>query len=169
MDLKELLKKFFVVSPILYQLIPVILYFATKQREFLYFAFIILVFGFGLNKTLKFGLKRVVSDNEVYKRPNVPPEGCGVYPRNDYHQDFGMPSGHTQIAFITAVFWSMYLNDKMQDKKKAKLISIGLFVLAALVGYSRIKIGCHNIQQVIAGSVIGIVVGFVAYRYGSKL
>jgi len=64
-------------------------------------------------------------------------------------REFGFPSGHTFLAFSTAVFLS--------DRWKNKSISIVLFIIATLVGLSRILVGAHFISDVIGGLIIGII------------
>jgi len=64
-------------------------------------------------------------------------------------RELGFPSGHTFLAFSTAVF----LSDRFRNKK----INIILFIVATLVGLSRILVGAHFISDVIGGLIIGII------------
>lgn len=58
------------------------------------------------------------------------------------------PSGHTTTAFALAAALAFSI--------KNKNYSIGLLLIAALIGYSRIYLGQHFMQDVLAGSVIGV-------------
>lgn len=65
------------------------------------------------------------------------------------------PSGHTTSVFALATIMALHVNRKRW----------GLFflVIAVLVGYSRIYLGQHFLQDVIAGAVLGTAIGFIVY------
>jgi PAP2 superfamily. len=73
----------------------------------------------------------------------------------------GFPSGHTFLAFSTAVFLS--------DRFKNKNISVFLFFVATLVGLSRILVGAHFISDVIGGLVIGIIFTTVVLKIEKEI
>lgn len=65
------------------------------------------------------------------------------------------PSGHSASAFAMAtVFALMYDN---------KWVSIVAFIMAALVGYSRIYLAQHFLQDVTAGAFTGVFFGMLSY------
>jgi undecaprenyl-diphosphatase len=76
-------------------------------------------------------------------------------------RDFGFPSGHTFLAFSSAVYIS--------DKVKKKYITILVFFLALLVGISRILVGAHFLSDVIGGVVIGILFSWICLKIKHKL
>jgi len=67
------------------------------------------------------------------------------------------PSGHSTCAF--ALYFSIALIVK--DKK----IKFLCFLLALIVGYSRIYLSQHFFEDVYAGSVIGVVTTFITYMF----
>lgn len=116
--------------------------------------------------------------------------GCQFNLDDILSTDYGMPSGHSQMAWAIATYiiskiikqWYNSVNDS--DKKSDKnsdtnnkvittfgyiwLILSCILVLgvATYISYSRVYIeGCHTIQQVIVGGLIGIVSGFLIYYF----
>ncbi|MEK6646527.1 MAG: diacylglycerol kinase [Candidatus Firestonebacteria bacterium] len=79
----------------------------------------------------------VVLAIKTYFRKGTPMEG-------------GMPSGHTAVAFA---IWSVIVFIAMDF-----FISFLTFLLALLVGQTRLKTGIHNIWEVIVGALIGILI-----------
>jgi membrane-associated phospholipid phosphatase len=89
---------------------------------------------------------------------------------------FGMPSGHAQTAWFVFIFAVLYLNDIIDKKKKTATnnkkiyynfwltvaVIIGL-LMSLYITYSRVSMGCHTIQQVIIGGVLGLLLGTVSY------
>lgn len=100
---------------------------------------------------------------------------------------FGMPSGHSQIAwtmgtYVICLLINRFIDNINQNSKQSNnystlsqlilddiwiLISIGVILgVMIYVSYSRVYIeGCHTIQQVIVGGVVGIVLGFIAFYF----
>ena len=78
---------------------------------------------------------------------------------------YGMPSGHAASAFVLAMFWSLYLLDtpSLTGYQKSWSVSV-LYLIASGVAYSRYRIGCHTVQQIILGSVVGSGMGYLAYQ-----
>jgi membrane-associated phospholipid phosphatase len=64
----------------------------------------------------------------------------------DLHDSF--PSGHTVTAFSTALLISYFLKNKNW--------SVLLFMVAVMVGYSRMYLSEHFFEDVVAGSVLGV-------------
>jgi len=60
------------------------------------------------------------------------------------------PSGHTVSAFASAMVITYFCRNK--------LLGFPLFLIAALVGYSRMYLSQHFFEDVTAGSAIGVVV-----------
>jgi membrane-associated phospholipid phosphatase len=65
------------------------------------------------------------------------------------------PSGHTATAFGTVTILSIFA--------KNKKISLLYLLAAILVGYSRVYLAQHFLQDVLAGAVIGVPVALAVY------
>lgn len=127
-------------------------------------------------------------------RPNGA-TNCGVFLNldNKIASSFGMPSGHSQLAWAVSTFLILYLlddnnkinikNNNKNNTKKNKntiikiltnknykiFIIIILLLFALLVSFSRVYVDkCHTIQQVIMGGLFGILSGIIGF-YGYKL
>lgn len=70
-------------------------------------------------------------------------------------KDFSFPSGHTSTAFAAAFILASF------DKKRA----FYYYILASLIGISRIYLGCHYVYDVVAGAAVGVLVGFLTTHY----
>ena len=76
------------------------------------------------------------------------------------HNFHSFPSGHTASAFALAAVLSFSV--------KNKNYSILFLLLAALVGYSRMYLGQHFMDDVFAGSVIGVLSSIICWIYLEK-
>jgi membrane-associated phospholipid phosphatase len=78
---------------------------------------------------------------------------------------FGMPSGHSQLAWFFSTYFSLKIWSSLNGNIYNKIINPRIFlliILASIVSYSRVKIeGCHTTGQVITGGIIGIISGFI--------
>ena len=98
-----------------------------------------------LNKVLKIIIKQ--------KRP-----GDGLKIMNEEYSGveiYGMPSGHAQSSFFSISF--LYL-----VKGSPSWLIVGLFI-SALTIYQRWKYRQHTVEQLFAGSVIGIGFSYISY------
>jgi membrane-associated phospholipid phosphatase len=76
------------------------------------------------------------------------------------HNFHSFPSGHTVSAFALATVLSIVV--------KNKSYSILFLILAALVGYSRMYLGQHFMDDVLVGSVIGVLSAIFCRIYLEK-
>ena len=85
----------------------------------------------------------------------------GIAPSYLYTNNYSFPSGHAVTAFIAATIILAYLGWKW---------GLASYIVAALIGISRIVLDVHYPSDVLAGAAIGIVLGglvmFAAYRLG---
>ena len=86
-------------------------------------------------------------------------KNCKFYSDDSVSKSYGMPSGHAQsISFF--VMHELMNNDDINYKIILTLVSIYMI-------YSRVKLGCHTIQQVIIGSLFGVCFYFIYNRVAS--
>jgi membrane-associated phospholipid phosphatase len=69
---------------------------------------------------------------------------------------YGMPSGHAQTAFFITVF--LYLSLKHRN-----LLYLCI-IFSLIICYQRVKFEFHSTIQVIVGSIIGSIVGYIFYQ-----
>jgi undecaprenyl-diphosphatase len=73
--------------------------------------------------------------------------------------DFSFPSGHASTAFAAAAVLAYF------DKKRRYFY----YLIASLIAFSRIYLGCHYFLDIIAGSIIGFITAKTAIKLiGSK-
>lgn len=77
------------------------------------------------------------------------------------NQHNSFPSGHTTSAFAAAVIISLFTGKKS--------VAVITFIFACLVGYSRVYLGQHFVEDVLAGSFLGVAVGTCCYWLQEKL
>ena len=73
----------------------------------------------------------------------------------EYLIPYGFPSGHTAVAFSAATVLYLELD------RKGKYI---LPLIATAVGASRLYLGVHYLSDIIAGAVLGILVGYIFFK-----
>jgi membrane-associated phospholipid phosphatase len=66
-----------------------------------------------------------------------------------------LPSGHTATAFGLATILSLFTRNKK--------LSLLYLAAAVLVGYSRVYLGQHFLQDVLAGAIIGVAAALTVY------
>lgn len=77
------------------------------------------------------------------------------------HTQHSFPSGHTMAAFAAWGTWSR-LN------KSASWGFLAVFI-AMLVGYSRMYLSQHFLEDVVAGGLTGLMIAYLASKLASKL
>lgn len=115
---------------------------SSQEKGFGHFAII-----YGQSWGIMHGMK-LVSDQAKWKpskRPLVP---------NKKDRFDGMPSGHTNSAWVAA----SYVRTFSEDYKYA---SIPLYITAAITGYSRVYAKEHTTAQVIAAATLAEIVTYI--------
>ena len=83
-----------------------------------------------------------------------------IVPLGHLSRDFSFPSGHSAASFACA--WALY-------KTAPRKYGVCALVLATLIALSRLYVGVHYPTDVIGGILIGIAVGELGFRTGSRL
>jgi membrane-associated phospholipid phosphatase len=135
---------FFVVSGIIF--------FTFYRRVALLFVYFI---GFMINFYVNHWLKTWIQD----PRPNNPISMVIVDDSSMYlgAEKYGFPSGHAQLVFY-AISFLYFVN-----KKITRTWIVCLF-MGFLTIYQRLKYRRHTIEQLLAGTLIGIITGWIILR-----
>lgn len=72
------------------------------------------------------------------------------------HRNFGMPSGHAQSVISATTFIALYFNNPY--------ILVASATQSVITLYQRYTTQRHSIEQLVAGSIIGVIVGVVFYK-----
>lgn len=91
---------------------------------------------------------------------------CGLYKDNKPSSSFGMPSGHALFCGFSFVYWYYYLN---KDSKYKKILIFIWFIISCLLALSRVYLGCHTIEQVIVGFIIGSIIALILNNINTNL
>ncbi len=128
------------------------------------FFFIVYDKKFAKNFTFSFLASGYINGvlKSTFKDPRPP---TNVDPLADYgltHTDYGFPSGHSQIAVAT---WG-YLAYEFKDQQKVKqfIPSLICSIIIFLIAISRVVIGVHDVNDIVGGLCIGIMV-LLAFMY----
>jgi membrane-associated phospholipid phosphatase len=97
-------------------------------------------------------------------RPFVYNENAPLGKKVKTQARLGFFSGHTTNAFAGAVFFATTYNDYFPDSALKPFVWGGSFLLASIVGYSRIEAGKHFRSDVLAGAVVGSAIGYFIPR-----
>lgn len=76
---------------------------------------------------------------------------------------YGFISGHACNSFGFAMFTSLLFRNKV--------FTIMIFIFALLTAYSRVYLGVHFISDIVAGAVVGTIIGLLVYEiyvFGQK-
>jgi len=108
-----------------------------------------------INILLNFFLKRIFRQ----PRPKKQLEISIPFLDGFIFKDFGMPSGHAQIAAFVTTFFLLYA-------KQYKYI-IGTIFIAITIStlYQRYKYRAHSIFQIIIGAIIGVLMGLTNFYF----
>lgn len=118
-----------------------LLLYRVLPRKFLRKLYFVVMPATVLAAAFSEGLKELVQSPRPCTGFDLCPEG------------FSFPSSHAVIAF--AAFTAIYLGF---EKRKRKYLLI--FIIPVLVAISRIAVGVHRAEDVVAGSAIGAAVAF---------
>lgn len=105
-----------------------------------------------INAILNFFLKRIIKQPRPTKQIELKiPFFDGLK-----FKDYGMPSGHAQMAAFVTTFFLLYAKDY-------KYVFGTIFTAITLATlYQRYKYRAHSLFQIIVGALIGIFMGFTS-------
>ena len=75
--------------------------------------------------------------------------------------DYGFISGHATNSFGLAFFLSLLF--------RSQFVTTSLMLWATLNSYSRINLGVHFISDIVAGFIIGALIGLLVYKIYTKI
>ncbi len=118
--------------------------------------FFILLIGFSIifiNKIL------VLSIKHYFKRSRPKPLSSNL--RSKIVQEYSFPSGHStdsfSIAFLMAHFYPLVP------------LQVGIYLLSALISFSRLYVGEHYPTDVITGALLGIIMSNMLLKLSEKV
>lgn len=80
-----------------------------------------------------------------------------------------MPSDHSQFMFFIAMYVISHLWTRRELRGRSFVVSYTVILgVCLIVGYSRLYLGVHTVEQVVVGAVVGIVGGRVWYLFTKK-
>jgi len=132
---------------------PQILFIVTiillwKHHIYWYGYLVFFVVSSLINKIIKITIKQ--------RRPN---NGKSILENEEKYysgmEQYGMPSGHIQSCLYSITY--LYL------VKPSPIILLFELFIACLTFYQRWKYNRHTIEQLLVGSVVGIMVGYVSF------
>lgn len=94
-------------------------------------------------------------------RPFVYNENVPVDDKLDIEAKKSFFSGHTTVAFASAVFLSTVYGDYFPDSKYKNYVWAGSIFTASLTGFLRYEAGAHFPTDVLVGAVVGSAVGYL--------
>ena len=122
--------------------------------------FNVYLIGFVMNFIFSYILKG------VFKQPRPTDEQHlfaieKIYRKNMSFERYGMPSCHAQMVFYSTGFVYLVLQDCY--------ITGGYLLVSLLTLYQRVASSHHFVSQIIVGALLGLLVAWVFYKYGTKL
>lgn len=130
-----------VMVPLFIGLLVLMIYSFRERGRAL---FVIFLFSLGVTDVLGGQLIK-----PLFARSRPEQSGLDVVVRGIHHSSYGFTSNHAANIFCAVVFLSFFF-------PKARW---PLFLLAALIGYSRVYVGAHFPLDVLGGALLGSAIG----------
>ena len=141
-------------------LLGVVLIFFKKTRKY----GVLVILGLGIASCINnLVLKQIFERPRPFNFDGWPADFVFPNPLIEKPHSFSFPSGHTSSSLGAATPLLIKANKKL---------GIPMFILALLVGFSRVYIHVHYPTDVIVGTIVGIIGGIlavVAFKYGMPL
>ena len=72
-------------------------------------------------------------------------------------------SGHSSVSFYIAIFLIIFMKKYMNQRIMRNVFQIGNFVMALWISITRVNDYNHHAEDVIFGSILGIICAFITY------
>jgi len=177
------------ISPILLVIIT-LLNCIVNPGYHSFYLFIIMIALFPINWIIKHLIVKPIYN--FLKTENLPILGIGKRPKGatscqnildeNHYFSYGMPSGHSQLiwtfgTYIICKIIENCINTSKHNNPPTILGYIWLVLSCCIVlismiyvSYSRVYIeGCHTIQQVVVGGLLGITTGFIVFYFEDNI
>ncbi len=84
---------------------------------------------------------------------------------------YAFPSGHAAFTmfFAMTISWIIMRHARIRNHRTYILAVLPLFLVATIVGFSRIVIGVHTTAQVVGGFAIGIIIPLIVFFIQRKV
>lgn len=144
----------------------ILAYVLTDSSEAIYLAFVLTLAGV---------IVKMIKSLSLYVAPKLStrPAGakdCHALPCSGGASSTGMPSGHAAGAFLMAVYACDYILRRSSLSNARKYVAVIVVItVAALISASRVIYECHTREQVVAGVVVGCLMGYLAIRMRPSL
>jgi membrane-associated phospholipid phosphatase len=154
-----ILKKIGEFGPLLLLITSIIL--LRNKGNLLFYFIVFFVFSLIVNPILKSIIQqpRPSIDTKTFNMMLKHKERY-VYKHGFPYDIFGMPSGHSQSVLLSTVYIYFALHD----------VKITLFYLciSLITLFQRVIYNHHSVLQVIVGSIVGIILGYVGFILSKK-
>ncbi|DAZ99359.1 TPA: hypothetical protein N0F65_005210 [Lagenidium giganteum] len=83
----------------------------------------------------------------------------------------GMPSAHSQFITFFSTYVILYTWKRLNSHRRLEqtLTMVGAIVLATMVCVSRVRLGYHSLEQVLAGACVGCMAGLAWHMLGTAV
>jgi membrane-associated phospholipid phosphatase len=142
-------------------ILPFGAYIISKKRLYI-IIFICVFIVFFTTEIFKKIFSILQSNNKLFYSP-VGSQNCGLFNQYSKPNSPAFPSSHMSIITFTSIvmMWFLFPNSSV-----AWIIVIGYMLL---IGFSRYKKKCHNLFQIICGTIYGIFCAFIFIHLYIKL
>ena len=141
-------------------LIMIFFYRISKRREAHFYAVNVLTIAI-VSQALKY----------LAKRPR--PEGQWLVDISGYTHvgGYSFPSGHSMISMAASLILIYFVLDNFRNRVLAHILSLFVFIYAALVGISRVYVGVHYPSDVVASWIVAsiwVLITLIIFRRKRK-
>ncbi len=140
-------------SILIWIVILALLFIFEESRNHKFIIYFVLVFISSIILTT------IIKD--VVKRTRPCQNSLTTQQSNNYScpSDYSFPSGHATTAFASAVVFAAF------DKKRKWIY----YLIAFLIGLSRIYLGVHYFFDVFVGAILGVSISLLIFKLGRKV